>query len=76
MRGGKADHPSPLFVPETEAEASQTGEQGERLDGVEEGFGAVASLEMVIGDARAQVVDVMEADIAGKPLEKPWQFIV
>src|SRR5438105_4812080 len=57
----KAHHPSPLFVPEAEGEAPQTGEQSEGLDGVKEWFGPVALLEVIIGDARAQMVDMVEA---------------
>src|SRR5687768_1435036 len=66
---------SALFIPETEGEGLQDGEEGDGLDALEKGMGAVASLEVVIGNARAEMVNVMEADVAGKPLEYLRQFV-
>ena len=62
--GPPADHPAPALVPEAEVEAFEAGEQGDGFDGLKEWFGPVAAFELVVGDARAEVVDVVETDIA------------
>jgi len=64
-----------LFVPEAEGEGFQTGKKGDGLDRAEKRFGAMALFEVIIGDVRAEVMDVMETDVAGKPLEEPRQFV-
>ncbi len=61
-------HPATPFVPEPVTEALHTVEQGERLDRVKEWLRVVAFLEMIIGNAGAQVMNMVEANIAGKPL--------
>lgn len=66
-----ADQLATLFIPETEGEGFQTGEQRDRLDALEQRVGAVASLEIVVRDARAQMVNVMRADVAREPLQDP-----
>ena len=35
----------------------------------------MAFLKIIVGYARAQVVDVMEAYVSGEPLEKLWEFV-
>ena len=64
-----------LLIPESESERLETGHERNWLDGLKEWLGVVAFLEVVIGDARAEVVDMMEADVAGEPLENFRQFI-
>jgi len=71
-----AHQPPRALVPQAEAQALDAGEQGDRLDGLKERLGTVGCLEMIIGNARAQVVDMMEADVAGKPLENPGQLVI
>jgi hypothetical protein len=66
---------SPALVPEAEAETLDAGEQSDRLDGLKERFGTMAFLGMIIGDARAYVVEVVETNVARKPLEKPGQLV-
>jgi hypothetical protein len=57
-----------LFVPQAKSQRFATGKQGDRLNARKEGIRVMAALQMVVGNTRAQVVDVMEADIPGKPL--------
>jgi hypothetical protein len=57
-------------------ETLQAGEQSDWFDGAKERLRTVAFLKMVIGDTRAQVVDMVKADVAGKPLEKPGQLVI
>jgi len=42
-----------------------------RLDALELRVGAVASLEVVVRDVRAQIVNVMKAAVAREPLQDP-----
>ena len=35
----------------------------------------MAGLEVVVGNAGTQMVDVMNTDVAGEPLEDLWQFV-
>jgi hypothetical protein len=49
-------------------EAFETGQQRERLDRLEEGICIMASLKMVVRNARAQVMNMVKPNIAGKPL--------
>jgi len=60
----ETDEFAALFVPETERERLEAGEQGDGWHGLKQGLGLVASLQIVIGDAGAQVMDVMETDVA------------
>lgn len=39
-------------------------------------YGITALLEVVVGDTGTDMVNVMKADVAGYPLEKPGQFVV
>ena len=64
-----------MFVPEPEGESSETGKKGNWPDRAEKRFGAMALFEVIIGDVRAEVMDVMETDVAGKPLKEPGQFV-
>ena len=36
----------------------------------------VTSLQVVIGDLRVEVVNVMVSDVAREPLEHPWKVVV
>ena len=63
-----ADQLALLFVPKTEGEGFEAGEEGDGFHGLEQRLRAMALLQIVIGDARAEVVDVVKADIPGEPL--------
>jgi hypothetical protein len=50
--------------------------QRDRRDALECRYGFMTRLEPVIRDSRAQVVNVVEADVAREPLQHAWQFVV
>jgi hypothetical protein len=41
--------------------------------GLQDWIGPVTALQLVVGDARIEVVDMVKTDIPGKPLEQPRQ---
>ena len=53
-----------LFVPETEGETFQAGEQSDRLDVPKQGLGFVTFFEVIVGNSRTQMMDVMKANVA------------
>lgn len=71
----EADEFAALFVEETEAEGAQARPESNRFHLLEEGAGFVATLEIVVRYARAEVMDVVEADVAGEPLQNFRQFV-
>jgi len=60
-----------LFVPEPERKRFETGEESDWLHGLEERIREVAFLEVVIRNSRAQMVNVVKADVAREPLQHP-----
>ena len=36
----------------------------------------VTSLQVVIGDLRVEVVNVMVSDVTGEPLKHPWKVVI
>src|ERR1700690_3918868 len=70
-----ANQLAPLLVPEPKRERLEAGEESDWLHGLEQRFSPMTLLEVVIGDARAEVMDVMEADIAREPLQHLGQFV-
>src|ERR1700722_1983794 len=64
-----------LFVPKTKRERLQAGEEGNRLDLGGDCGGGVTFLQMIVGDERAQMMNVMKSDVARKPLQDARQFI-
>lgn len=59
-----ADELAAFFIPKPIGEGFETGKQGDVFDGLKQRFGIVAFFQMVIGDARAEVVEVMKSDVA------------
>ena len=70
-----AHQPVVRLVPQAELEGLQAGSQRDGRDALEERLGVVAFLEVVIGDQRAQVVQVVEADVAREPLQDAGQLV-
>ena len=71
----EADEFFVLLVPKAEGEGFEAGPKGDSFYALEKGMGFVATLEVVIGDAGAQVVNVVETDVAGEPLKYFGQFV-
>lgn len=63
-----------LLVVEAEFQRVHAGAQGDGFD-VEQVVLGVSLLQVVVGDARAEVVDVVKADVARKPLQDLGQFM-
>ena len=57
-----------LLVPETKSERFEARQQRDGLDCLEVGVGVMTTFEMVVRNARTQMMNMMEADIAGEPL--------
>jgi hypothetical protein len=64
-----------LLIPEPEGERLEAREQRERFDLGKQCVCFMAPLQIVIGDPRAQMMNVMKADIAGEPLKNPRKFV-
>lgn len=64
-----------LLIPEAKRQTSQAGSQGNGLDLLEEAVALVTLLQVVVGNARTQVVDMVEADVARKPLQHLRQLV-
>ncbi len=73
----KSNHPFFLFTPEFVVHVFQTFPEGHRGDVfVEEGIVRRALFQVVVWNFGIQVVDVVEPDIARKPLHDAGQFVV
>ena len=72
----EADHFALVFVPKLEAEASQALPEGDLVDGPQLGMLVHALLQPVVGDQMIQVMQVMDADVGGEPLQDLRQGVV
>ena len=70
----EADQLAGIFIPEPEIDGSHTGGEGDRFDGLKQGAGLVATLQVVIGNFGTQVVNVVKSNVPGKPLKNPGEF--
>ena len=70
-----ADQLPALLVPEVKRQALQAGPQRDGLDLLEQPLALVAVLQVVVGNARAQMVDVVEADTGREPLQHAGQLV-
>ena len=66
---GEADHAIAAFVPQGEVRAGEALAEGDRVDVTQLGDGIEAGVQAVVGDAALEVVDVMEADVTGAPVQ-------
>ena len=66
---------STLFVPKPEGERFKARKQSDWLYRLKQRFSFVALFQMIIRDAWAEMVNVVEADVAGKPLQYLGQFV-
>ena len=70
-----ADQFATLFVPETEGERFQAGEQGDGLHALKQRLRFVALLQMIIRNPRAQMMNVMKPNVPRQPLQHLGQFV-
>jgi hypothetical protein len=68
LRLAKSHEDVALFIPQAKCEAFEARQQRDRFDRVEEWIRFMALLQVVIRNARTQVMNMVEANIAGKPL--------
>lgn len=61
-----------FLIPEAEGQGFEAAEQGYGRHGLKQRLRVVTSLQIVIGNPRAQVMNVMKPDVARKPLEDSW----
>lgn len=73
--GAKSHKPVLFFIPKLESERPQAVAQSKRCDGLPWRHCIMALFQMVVGNSRAYVVNVMEPDVARKPLQQSWQAI-
>ena len=64
-----ADEDLKLLIPETKIHGPDAWKKGERFFRLKAGILTVTIFQFVIGDLRAQVVDVMKANISREPLQ-------
>ena len=57
-----------FFVPKAEGHGFASFPESDGVDAGEDLVRVLTALEVLVGDARAEVVDVVEADVAGEPL--------
>src|SRR6187401_312977 len=72
---GEADQFAFAFVPEAEGEGFEAPEEGHRFHGLKNGVSFVAFLQVIIRNARAEVMEMVIADVSGEPLEHSGQFV-
>ena len=65
-----------LFIPEFVEYATQAFKKGNFIGHlVKDGIFLVTLLQLVVGNLRAEVMDVMKADVAREPLQHFGEFI-
>lgn len=57
-----------LLIPQRQRHRAQAAADSQMGHALEQGVLIVAFLQVIVGNARAEVVDVMKADVARKPL--------
>src|SRR5215471_3758999 len=75
-RFAEGDESATVFVPELQPRGAKSVREREFGNCPEELGVLVGVLEVVVRDADAQMVNVVEADIAGEELKDGWQFEV
>ena len=60
----EADQLAGIFIPQPEVDGSHAGGEGDRFDGLKQGTGFVALLQVVIGNLGTEVVNVMKSNVS------------
>jgi hypothetical protein len=69
------DELTALFVPEAEGQRFEALKESDRLDLLEERICIVTALEIVVRNTGAEMMNMVKADIPGKPLQDLGQFV-
>src|SRR5258706_15287810 len=75
-RLAERDEPLPIFVPQHQSHAPETLKQGQPADAVEVRMVAQHQRQSVEGDAAAQMMDVVNADIGGETAQRAREGII
>ena len=75
LQGSEADQFSSLLIPKAKRQGFEAGEQRYWFNGLKQRLRVVAPLQVVIRDPRAQVVNVVEADVAREPLQDLGELV-
>lgn len=70
-----ADQLLALLIPEAEGERFQAGEERDGSYGVKQRHRLVTCLQVVVGNSGTQVMNMVKADAAGKPLQHAGEFV-
>src|SRR5439155_7129846 len=70
-----ADQLATLLVPESEGEGFETGKERDGLHALKQRLCFVALLQVIIGNPRTQMMNVVKPDVAGEPLHQLGQFV-
>src|SRR6266516_7276989 len=70
-----ADQLATLFIPKTKSERLEAREQRDGLHALKQRLRFVALLQVIIRNARTQMMNVMKHDVAGEPLQDLGQFV-
>ena len=70
-----ADKPLFLLIPQSERERLQAREQRDWFDSLEQRLRFVTFFQMVIRNARTEMMNMVKSDVARKPLQHFGQFI-
>src|ERR1041384_4729978 len=63
------------FIPKTEGERFEAREQGDGLHTLKQRIRFVTPLQVIVGDPRTQMMDVMIPNVAREPLQNLGQFV-
>jgi hypothetical protein len=66
-----ANQPAALFIPKTETERFQAAEQRDGPHALKQPIGFMAPLQVIVGNPRAQMMEVMKPNVAREPLQDP-----
>ena len=64
-----------LLIPQTKIYGLEAFPEGQFGNLLEKGFSTVASLQMVVWDSGAEMMDMVVADITREPVHDGWKFI-
>jgi hypothetical protein len=72
----KADHSVLIFIPKLHTRTPEAGQERQPRRPPQQRTGLKCGPQVIVRDARRQVMNVVIADIAGKPMHHSWQIVV
>jgi hypothetical protein len=65
-----------LLIPQAQAQSLKAPAEGQRLDGLQEGYGIMKPLQVVIGNHGSKMVSMVQVNVAHEPLQHLGQFVI